>query len=232
MINDRLMNIREFTNIYGESPDTVLVYNVIFNSVFRRIQNIVDLNNTEILFRDMTVGEIERKTFSLIAKPKPQCTVLNYWELEIDHFDKSDNMIWIRSFLCTKESYLRLLQWKIIHRIYPSGTVLKRMKLRESEKCNFCPLVDTLTHFFFECSVIKPIWYEVERRIEEKTGSYISINQEIAMFGIDIPIQKDSIYANHLILLAKASISKAKFHGISNRGIIPIFEREMLLRKL
>ena len=84
---------------------------------------------------------------------------------------------------------------------------------------------------FYESPVNKPIWYEVERRIE-KTGSYISINQEIATFGIDIPIQKDSIYANHLILLAKASISKAKFHGISNRGIIPIFEREMLLRKL
>merc|ERR1712074_75013 len=60
------MSIREFTNIYGDSPDTVLVYNVIFNSVFKIVQKIVDLNNTEILFRDMTVGEIGRKTFSLI----------------------------------------------------------------------------------------------------------------------------------------------------------------------
>ena len=178
------------------------------------------------------VGDIGRKAFLLIAKPKPECSVLNYWEKEIDNFDKSNNMIWIRPYLSTKESYLRCLQWKIIHRIYPSGTALKRMKLRESEICNFCHLVDTLTHFFYECQAVKPLWCEVERRIEEKIGSFISITKEIAMFGIDIPIQNDSIYANHLILLAKASISKAKFHGISNGGIIPIFEREILYRKI
>ena len=34
MINDRLISIQEFSNIYGNFPDTLLVYNdVIFNSV-------------------------------------------------------------------------------------------------------------------------------------------------------------------------------------------------------
>ena len=80
--------------------------------------------------------------------------------------------------------------------------------------------------------MVKPLWCEVEHKIEENIGKRLSINQEIAMFGLDLPIQKENNYANLLILLAKSSISKAKFHGISSRGIIPIFDREILLRKL
>ena len=51
------------------------------------------------------------------------------------------------------------------------------------------------------------------------------------MFGIDIPIQKESILVNQLILLAKSAISKAKYNGISNKGIIAVFDRELLYRK-
>ena len=86
--------------------------------------------------------------------------------------------------------------------------------------------------FFYDCPMVKPLWCEVEHKIEEKIRKRLSINQEIAMFGLDLSIQKENNYANLLILLAKSSISKAKFHGISSRGIIPIFDREILLRKL
>ena len=243
LLNERPIDYQGFSNLYGDLPDTLLVYNILFNSVVKITSKLIhdpdcyvdsNANNDSksfITFRGFTIGEIGRKQFSVILKPKPQCSALSYWERELDHFDKSDRVIWMRSFLCTKESYLRCLQWKIIHRIYPSGTVLKRMKLRESDNCLFCPLVDTLTHFFYECSAVKPIWSEVENRIEARVGKIISINQEIAMFGIDIPMQKDSILVNQLILLAKSAISKAKYNGISDKGIIPIFDREILYRK-
>ena len=210
-----------FLELYGNCPETLLVYNIIFNSVSRitnRLVNEAEQNNqcsdnsfgnkNNILFRDLVVGEIGRKNFLLALKPRPQCIAFNYWEREMTQFDKSDNVIWMRSFQCTKESYLRCLQWKIIHRIYPSGTVLKRMKLRESDSCVFCLEIDTLTHFFHGCKVVKPIWSEVERKIEKMVGKRIIINHEIAMFGIEMENQKENIYANKLILVAKASISE------------------------
>ena len=241
VINGRMITIEEFSGIYGYYPDTLLIYNVIFNSVNKVLVHLVNEvefdNDTSleskncITFRDLRVGEIGRKAFLKMIKPTVSST-LGYWERELDLFDTTDLMIWSRPFICTKESYLRCLQWKIIHRIYPSGTVLKRMKMRESDSCRFCSHVDSLSHFFFSCKGVKPLWKEVERKIEVKIGRLIYINEVIALFGVDLDNQSDSIYINKLILIAKAAISKAKFHDIADRGILPIFDREMLLRKM
>ena len=112
--------------------DTILVYKTIYNSISKAANRVVietepnDSSNdnsmnfkNNILFKGLVVGEIGRKNFLLFLKPENQCNVLNYWEREIDHLDITNNMIWMRSFICTKESYLRCLQWKIIHLIYP-----------------------------------------------------------------------------------------------------------------
>ena len=105
--------------------------------------------------------------------------------------------------------------------------------MRESDSCRFCSHVDSLSHFFFSCKGVKPLWKEVERKIEVKIGRLIYINEVTALFGVDLDNQSDSIYANKLILIAKAAISsKAKFHDIADRGILPIFDKEMMLRKM
>ena len=242
VVNDRIITMDEFSRIYGDYPDSLLIYNVIFNSLNKYIGNFV--NEVEfdsdtslesqkcITFRDLMVGDIGRKNFLKMLKPKPVLTTLGYWERELDQFDVTDLMIWLRPFTCTKESYLRCLQWKIMHRIYPSGTVLKRMKMRESDSCQFCFHVDTLSHFFVGCKSVKPLWKEVERKIEAKTGRLIHMNEVSVLFGVDTDTQNDNMYVNKLILIAKAAISKAKFHSVVDRGILPIFDRELLLRKM
>ena len=242
VINGRIITLEEFSHVYGHFADTLLIYNVIFNSVNSIKDKIImdaELDNNSrlesynpILFRDLLVGEIGRKNFLKILQPKPVITTLGYWERELDQFDITDLMIWLRPFISTKESYLRCLQWKIIHRIYPSGTVLKRMKIRESDSCQFCSHGDSLSHFFFGCKVVKSLWEEVERKIEVKIGRRIYINEVTALFGVDLDNQSDCKYVNKIILIAKAAISKAKFLDIADRGILPIFDREMLLRKM
>ena len=106
------------------------------------------------------------------------------------------------------------------------------MKMRESDSCQFCSHVDSLSHFFFGCKIVKPLWMEIERKIEAKIGRLIHLNEVTALFGVDIDSQSDSIYVNKLLLIAKAAISKAKFHSVVDRGILPIFDRELLLRKM
>ena len=242
---ERIMSLDEFTALYGLHAETQLIYNVISNAVTKAISppdNNEDPGNDSLESNDNTkqvipfgeheVGKIGRKGFLQIMKPSPDISALNYWEREIINFDKTDNMIWMRSFLCTSEAYLRALQWKIIHRIYPSGTVAKRMKIRETDTCKFCPEVDTLAHFFHGCQVVKLLWNEVERAIEQITGKFLPITQEIALFGLDLPDREANTEVNKIILVAKATISKAKYHDITNRGILPLFERELVIRKM
>ena len=241
----RIINLDEFTAIYGLFAETQLIYNVINNAVIKAVDPTVsvvepgynsDLSSDDtkqvIPFGEYEAGNIGRKGFLQILRPIPDISALNYWEKEIINFDKTDNMIWMRSFLCTSEAYLRALQWKIIHRIYPSGTVAKRMKIRETDICKFCPEVDTLAHFFHGCQVVKLLWNEVERAIEQITGKFLPITQEIALFGLDLPDREANIDVNKIILVAKATISKAKYHDITYRGILPLYERELVIRKM
>ena len=47
-------------------------------------------------------------------------------------------MIWSKIPHCTKEARLISLNWKILHNIYPTKTMLYRMGKEESNICNKC----------------------------------------------------------------------------------------------
>ena len=70
---------------------------------------------------------------------------------------------WLTPYLSTSEVRLLVLQWKILHDIYPTGLQLKKMKIKDSDDCFLCNKKDTLFHFFFECSAVSSLWREVEK---------------------------------------------------------------------
>ena len=63
-----------------------------------------------------------------------------------------DEHIWSIPSLATKETRLRVLQWKILH-IYPTNILLCKMKVRDDHMCSYCnDVVDYIEHFFFRLS--------------------------------------------------------------------------------
>ena len=64
--------------------------------------------------------------------------------------------VWIRNrrtHVVTKETRLRVLQWKILHNIYPTNILLYKMKVRDDRMCSYCnDAVDCIEHFFFDCN--------------------------------------------------------------------------------
>ena len=66
-------------------------------------------------------------------------------------------------FESVSETKLIELQWKILHNIYPSGTLLKKMKIKDDEHCVFCGMIDSLVHFFIECDIANQAWEEAEK---------------------------------------------------------------------
>ena len=64
-----------------------------------------------------------------------------------------------------QETRLRVLQWKILHSIYPTDILLSKMKVRDSNKCSYCAdTVDVIEHLFSWMSGCTWIW-EIYRRI-------------------------------------------------------------------
>ena len=59
-----------------------------------------------------------------------------------------DKQYWLLPRLATKETRLRLLQWKLFHNIYPTNIMLCKMRVRENQRCSYCPdQVDFIEHF-------------------------------------------------------------------------------------
>ena len=70
-----------------------------------------------------------------------------------------DKHIWSLPSLVTKETRLRVLQWKLLHNIYPTNILLCKMKVRDDQMCSFCyDVVDYIEHFFFGCLPIQTFW--------------------------------------------------------------------------
>ena len=66
-----------------------------------------------------------------------------------------DKHIWSIPSLVTKETRLRVLQWKILHNIYLTNRLLCKMKVRDKQMCSYChDVVDYTEHFFFDCPTI------------------------------------------------------------------------------
>ena len=135
--------------------------------------------------------------------------------------------------LATKESRLRLLHFKILHNIYPSNILLKKMGIKNSDLCEFCKERDIIEHMFINCKLLKGFWRDVFQTIYNHTNVRFPQTENDILFGYNygsVKVGKDKINtANHILLIAKLSISKFRYGQIKN--ITLIFESEMNIRK-
>ncbi len=49
-------------------------------------------------------------------------------------------------FKTVRETNIQKIQYHIIHRIIPCNEWLHNIKIRDNNKCKFCPEIDTITH--------------------------------------------------------------------------------------
>ena len=118
-------------------------------------------------------------------------------------------------------------------KIFPTATLLCKMKIKPTEFCLYCGVPVTIEHFFFECFKLKTIWKEVRQFINSYIGFNVDITWDRAILGI-LNLENTSFKQikkiNFIILLAKMSISKSKYGTGTDPSII--FENELRLRGL
>ena len=231
-----IINLESFKYNYGTKPDVIFAYNVLYNALFIHSDHLKSLCKEIspggcMLFGNQQIENLDRKTILKVIKQIPLPNAEAAWS-------RHENIIfshefWNLPFESTKDTRLRILQSKIVHNIYPSGTLLYQMKMKSSEYCKFCEARDTPIHFFFECHAVSQIWKEIQTIISLKTNFEVSLTIQDVMLGI-MPrkgLKKHDLYLiNHLILIGKLVISKGKYGKVSN--FMSILERELILRKI
>ena len=106
--------------------------------------------------------------------------------------------IWLTPRKTTKEIQLLELQFKIAHNLYPSNILLQKMKIKNTNRCDYCPHeIDFIEHFFYNCNQIKPLWIHIENMINAKIGKNIKINQTVALFGVQKGSFLEQKYINY-----------------------------------
>ena len=222
----QLMNIRDFKIKHGHYNGIELDYNIIANA----------LSNVVIMFNGTNrklqyLQQTKRKDiYNELKSTSDVGHIIRFWERKGIHLDTE---YWTVAFRSTKEVRLRMLNWKILHNIYPTNILLHKMKLSNSQMCTYCNETDFSEHFFFHCNRIKPVWSEIENIITIKIGKRYTLKLNDVIVGV-LKIYGvttvDLGWINHVILVGKMVISKVKYGP--KRHYLEILEHDLKTRNL
>ena len=238
LINNSIISFNLFKELIN-SPGCFLMYKCIYNALYPQL-NTLDIGDLEsqgndretlLKFRDYEIGSIGRKQFYNILNNPNTPLSEEYWSRKMgSEFSKN---LWSLPFLSTKEVRLQTLQWKILMNIYPTASILYKMKIKQTDKCDVCKNLETIDHFFFLCSKRKKLWDYVGNIIFSLISRRIVITWEKAILGIlsEHGLNKEQIkLVNFIFIIAKLVISKSEY-GMK-QDLCILMENELRLRKI
>ena len=238
----RLLSLEEIQNIVEQNKaTTIFQYNALINALPTCWKEWIRDGNYQtenIENREPAIYNTKPKYIKRILENKSQgqritshaCTI---WQQKLNV--QIDEKVWLMPRKATKEVRLRELQWKIVHRIYPTNIILQKMKVSETNKCTYCvDTTDYLEHFFFECIFVKRLWEHIESLIASVIGKRVKLTKTNVLFGIDENYlsEKSHNFVNHLLLIGKVCISIAKKTKLKPSSLIILFEHNIKLRKI
>ena len=232
--NEQMLTFEEIELKVGASPRRLLEYNAVKTAILNAQKNHPFLatpteheQEPPVLLLDKPISTYTSKQLRHLLTDTIQPCAVNFWQRKLQ--TTLDSKYWSLPFTACKETRLRVLQWKILHNIYPTNILLHKMGIAPSEKCNACNAdkKDYIEHFFFTCSKISGLWEHVKRIILMRTGQTLNITTDIALLGF-IGESKHRGTINYLLTLAKMCISKYRYG--EGFPIVLIFERELMIR--
>ena len=108
------------------------------------------------------------------------------------------------------------------------------MKIKPSDKCQYCDKIDYIEHFFFQCKSIRHIWKEIEKYMLTNLNLKLNIEVIHVLYGVvELPqkVSKGILHkVNTILAIGKLVISKFKYGN--KRNLMELYESEMHLRQM
>ena len=160
----------------------------------------------------------------MINNVKP--TSYQKWTSELKLGEALDwERMFIRQLKITKDCNLQWMQYRLMHRILGTNSLLLKMHLSETDLCSFCnEEKETLLHLFWECPMTNSFWADVFNLMSEYSllyNPYRNVSDIILGKG-------ESHLVNLIILIAKRYIYSAKM----NKSIpyLSVFKKNLELQ--
>lgn len=234
-IDDRLVTLDHLVTYMGPDSRLSFQYYALYNALpaaWRNPDSVGVIDSVQPVFPNVPLTSVTTKMIrqSLMKDKQKVSSGASFWKRKFPSLE-INKKIYMRIFKATKETRLRVLQWKIIHNIYPTNILLNKIGIRNSSNCS-CGEKDYIEHFFCTCVRIRPIWNSVKEKIFTEFGLNLEVTMEHKMFGVseaDVP-QYTVKEINHLLIIAKMCISKFIYGDYGN--LLTLFDHELKLRQV
>lgn len=228
--NGDIKSYHSLSGKVGDSASSMMYYNVIVNAI--KSLRLTPGLNYGISINKTNIYKLDSRRFNryITSQEAPEPVCQHTWE-NIFSTHINWTKIWMMPYLATNDTKCREIQWKIIHRIYPTNTYLCRIRIRDRDLCEQCNLPDTLEHFFVTCTTVLDLWKYIEDIVSVYYSKHIGLTAKDKILGYSVDGSEEKFaLLNKLIIVAKVTISKFKKSTYPN--LLYLFELECRLRHL
>ena len=200
-------NFLEFHGLIGSVRDYINVFN---------FHDILELGDCPIQPLPITYILKDKKGCRNICKlyldNKMPTITFEKWGTELN---LGPNFCWKRlftlPFTLVKDTNLRWFQFRILHRILGTNSLLCKMGLKNDNKCSFCSREkETITHLFWDCQYAQDFWDTVKLLLVDNCGlEHVTLNECDILFGNP----KSDEVLNKILLWGKKHIFRSKCEG-------------------
>ena len=148
-----------------------------------------------------------KRLYTILNKNNDQPSVKAKWGIKLNTIINENewNCIFELPFLITNDVKVQWFQYRIIHRILGTNSLLNKMKITDDPLCTFCKQSEeNLEHLFWECQISKAI---VDGILPGQ--SFPFINRTIFLLGY---LTKSASAINNVILFIKLYLYKCKMN--------------------
>ena len=148
--------------------------------------------------KDIPLSKIKSCLLYQVLVPERLPTAQVRWVAEGVDFSSDWSKLYALPFHVTTSTRLQSLQYRIMHRYFPTRRFLFTRGVVDDTFCDNCGEVETMPHLFFNCSMLRPFWDDLLCAINRKRPG-ISLTENDVMFGgIRLPA-----VVNLVIMVAK-----------------------------
>ena len=198
-----LMKQDEFRSTYNIQV-TFLDYHSLLQSLPAEWRNTSVRNKLEepsidpvlsyIVSKDKGAAHLSRKMIESQARKSE-----NIWEKAWESTLTGVNWRQIYASLMNTPMQYRAVRYKIITRIVGTNSLLKYIKVRATDTCDYCELRENIEHKFWYCRRVQSFWNEIRNWLENQRSP--SLASHVTREGVILGGQ-ESLIINHIISTA------------------------------
>ena len=122
----------------------------------------------------------------------------------------------------TIEPYSRQFQFRIVHDILGTNSLLYKWKVSDTWRCSYCFIErETAEHLFCYCPSAITLYNQIKQWCETFHIILPPMKEQIILYGV-FPIVKENLLCNHIILMFKIMMYRGRDMG--NTPTLAIFK--------